>query len=547
MSRRRRKLDKVERRNDEKRQKRRRSNLRTKWIIICLGGLLGLIALTAVGSYFWFRSYLGSEELRELAEQQLGGRFDAKVKLSEQTWNGSEVRVDDLTLRGNGKLEAIDVSGLDATFDFDQLWSRRVQVDALNLNQLKLTFDQRSDSTGDAAAVAPAPQGAAKPSTSEPPSNPGFFSRFAPKEFKIDEIKVGRAKLLVRSDLGDYVLDQTRATISPFPGQDEARRITLGGGRLKLPTGPFPELDLVNASMRVSPGVVFISQAAFRYGDRGTLDLSGEWDRVAGNWNIEGSGDVIDTDELLPAVWHDSVAGTVRFNVSANHKKGDDTDWKGDVEISKGVLQNLGFLDTLAAYTGKTQFRSPSFEEANFRFQQKGDQLRLHHLNFYSRNLARVEGEIRIQDGLIDGQLMVGIPPGTLSFIPGAETKVFLATNNQGRFGWLWAPVRITGKDGTWTEDLTRRLMDAAGERLFELVPETGEKVLKFTQKSAREILRDPVKGGLDTIRDGSKLLEDTVGGGLGSGLGIIGGGIFPPSPPEPSPDEKDKDSSPQE
>jgi hypothetical protein len=70
-------------------------------------------------------------------------------------------------------------------------------------------------------------------------------------------------------------------------------------------------------------------------------------------------------------------------------------------------------------------------------------------------------------------------------------------------------------------EDLTDRLIEAAGLRMFEQIPETGEKVMKFTQSLLGEPSTKTIDKGVKIIEEGSKAVRD-VSGILG---GILGGG----------------------
>ena len=99
----------------------------------------------------------------------------------------------------------------------------------------------------------------------------------------------------------------------------------------------------------------------------------------------------------------------------------------------------------------------------------------------------------------------MGLVPGTLANIPGAETHVF----KPGPHGLLWAPLRITGTIDNPKEDLTDRLIEAAGLRMFEKLPETGEQVLKFTRNALGETPSHVVEKGRVIIDQGGKVIEE--------------------------------------
>jgi hypothetical protein len=98
--------------------------------------------------------------------------------------------------------------------------------------------------------------------------------------------------------------------------------------------------------------------------------------------------------------------------------------------------------------------------------------------------------------------------------------------------------LRITGTLDHPAEDLTERLQSAAGQRMFEIIPETGEKVLKFTRSMLGESPTKTIDDGVKLIEDGTKTMR-----GVANGLidGILGGGNPPPQPPRELPEESPK------
>jgi hypothetical protein len=134
-----------------------------------------------------------------------------------------------------------------------------------------------------------------------------------------------------------------------------------------------------------------------------------------------------------------------------------------------------------------------------------------------SEGLVRLEGDIHIRGRDLDGNFNLGLAPGTLVSIPGAETRVF----SPGPHGLLWTPLRITGTLDDPKEDLTDRLIAAAGLRMFEVIPETGEKVIRFTRSVVKDAPGKVIDQGGRILEKGSDIVND-VGGVLD---GILGGG----------------------
>jgi hypothetical protein len=161
----------------------------------------------------------------------------------------------------------------------------------------------------------------------------------------------------------------------------------------------------------------------------------------------------------------------------------------------------------LGAYTDRTvQFRNLVCDTASCQYRKEGDRINLTGIKIRSRSLLGVEGTLDITGEQLDGHLMVGVSRETLSGIPGAETKVFTIE----RDGLVWTPVRITGTFDKINEDLTDRLVDAAGARILEKLRDLD--TLRQTIESL-----DPGKLRDGVLDQGGKIIEE--GGKLIDGI----------------------------
>jgi len=149
-----------------------------------------------------------------------------------------------------------------------------------------------------------------------------------------------------------------------------------------------------------------------------------------------------------------------------------------------------------------------TLSEAHTRWQWKKDEISLTELVLASEGLVRLEGGIDIRGKRIDGVFRLGLAPGTLATIPGAETDVFVA----GERGLLWTTLRITGTLNDPKEDLTDRLIAAAGLRMFDQIPETGEKVIKFSQAVLGDHSSKTIEKGVKILEKGSKTVREVSG-----------------------------------
>jgi hypothetical protein len=173
-------------------------------------------------------------------------------------------------------------------------------------------------------------------------------------------------------------------------------------------------------------------------------------------------------------------------------------------------------LDALAAYADTRRFRIIQLSDARTKWRYSDGAYVFTDFVMASEGLIRLEGDFSIKGKAIDGLFRLGLVPGTLASIPGAERDVFLP----GERGLLWAPIRITGTLDDPKEDLTDRLMMAAGMRMFDVIPESGEKVFKFTKSVLGESPDKVIDRGLKVIDEGERVIEsaeDVIKGILGN------------------------------
>lgn len=330
---------------------------------------------------------------------------------------------------------------------------------------------------------------------------------------------------------GDFSWDGVR--LQTEPGNQATKLIELSGGRLQTPFSWVQRLDLKEGVLAVSSEGLEVVSSSWSGREIERLELSGLFhgEQKA----LLGSFEGLEMSVLLPEKWLDVVGGRLFGEVDWSQGAGGNQEvLKGRLAIEDGVLQSFPFLDRLAAYAGTARMKRLSFEKAMVNFRKEGERLMIEDLVLFDEGLLCVEGELLVEGRALSGQLQVGVPPGLLAHIPGAEEKVFLP----GKQGLRWAPVQISG---TWErprEDLSERMIRAAGERMFELIPETGQWALRYTDEALDQgtalllegqefMLEEGGQAVQEVIEQGSGVVEEGVKTGFGilNGLnGILGG-----------------------
>ncbi len=259
----------------------------------------------------------------------------------------------------------------------------------------------------------------------------------------------------------------------------------------------LPELRLNEVLARHQDDAVFVTSAQFAMFDNGVLDVVGEWQEDSGDYVFQGAAKGIKCADLLNEDWSKRLMGDVLLDFAMKSHPEDGPRVDGQLEIRDGVLTALPLLDSLSAYADTQRFRTLTLHEARADWAYAGGKWVFTNIRLTSEGLVRLQGTLVIgEEGELDGSFRIGLAPGTLSRIPGAETVVF----QPGDHGLQWANLRISGTLEKPREDLSDRLLMAAGMRMLEILPETGERVLKNTRTLLGELPQNAVERAAELI-----------------------------------------------
>lgn len=489
------------------------------WLLKGGAVLCGLVIIALVGGYFWVKSYLRSDAFREELSRQVGGAAGGTAEFAPLGWQGSVMDSDRLTLQSQ-RAGNWEVEGLEAELDLGGIWARVWLIPRIDLASARSEWDLRK-----------------KPGTAEPAQAAASGGRKAEKESSSSGLLPNRAEVreVTVSDYegeivttgGSYQWERMRLAYEPGTSQAEAV-VTLRNGRVTTPMAWLGRMKLGAASLRARAGRVNLLESDWTLMERGELELSGHWED--GEWLLEGAVADLTCADLLPVDWQKKIRGEVKGDFVVEDSANESLVVTGSVALTDGVVSSLAFLDRLAAYAGSSSLQRLTFEEAHSDFRWQADGWQLTNLVLSDEGMLRVEGRFRVEGETIDGNLRVGVPPGLLAHIPGAEEKVFLP----GEKGLLWTPVRVTGTLSAPKEDLSGRMIQAAGERMFEMIPETGQWALKFGGQAMDQgtamllenqglILEEGQKAVEEVIQQGGDVVEEGVKAGFGILDGLLG------------------------
>lgn len=486
-----------------RRSRKRRAAGERRWLGKAAVCLLVLAVLGLGASYGLLRRYLHSDAFRMFLSAEAGKAAGVTGEFAPFDWQGLAVDTESFEARGAGPVTGLRADGLHTEIGLGGVRRGVWEILGSNVRRLEVSVDARK------GPDAPPPLRTG-PGAAKRPRPAGWF----PKEVELQGIDV--RELVAKVILTEGLATASGMNVHVEPaGARGAYRAEIEGGTIRLPFGTVPELRLDRARLRYQDGRVFLTEATVAAWDSGRIRGTGEWDTASRQFFVEGDVTGAKCENVLSSDWSKRLTGEVTSTFTSNNRPGF-PQADGRLTIQNGVLTALPLLDALAAYADTRRFRVLTLNEARTEWRWKEGELVLTDLVLASEGLMRIEGGMTLRGREMDGVFRLGLAPGTLATIPGAETDVFAP----GERGLLWTTLRITGTLDDPKEDLTNRLIAAAGLRMFEQLPETGEQVLKFT----RSLLGEPSSKMIEksgkiidetrkTVRDISGILDGILGG----------------------------------
>lgn len=482
------------------------------------------VFLTAGCTYFLLHSYLRGDKFRVLINQLVGDVIGANVEFNSLEWKGVKVRTDGFRAEGSGSLRSAYATDLTANMRLLHLFSGEWFIENLQIAELYAHLDVSKDQVGSGTATRSKSD---QPLHSENSGEKGFLWAMLPDRSSLQSLEVSKLRLKVRTRSGAVELTDGLLSATEGRSQKHSHDFMLSDALIHTPWFADP-IHLDSAKGRYVDERLSLHQSSSRIFGNGQLSLSGQLDKGGYEWFgiLEG----VDVEELIAEDWKKRLSGILRTEFNLQSKQ-NGFKTRGRLMLNNGVLTALPVLDRIAAYTNTNRFRRLRLTQCQLNYKSEhavhtNDEhvrIELSDIVLVSEGLVRMMGDLVIDDGKLDGEFRVGIMPGLLAHIPGAETKVF----DHGERGLRWAPLRITGTIDSPKEDLSERILAAAGERIIELVPETGEKVLKLAQDKAVELPEAVINISGEALEQGDEVIKegvDVLREGVDSALDLIPG-----------------------
>ena len=480
----------------------------SKWLIAAVSLILVLVVAVGV-VHTMIRRYLQSDEFRIFLSDKVSESINAKGEFKQLNWDGLEVRSEGFEAEGNGQIVKLDVQGLQTEVGLGGFWRGVWEVEGFEVRQVDIELDARS-------GTPPAIQ------IEKKPKKDGLL----PSEVEVKSMRIGYLNVMALLDSGSASIKGARLEASPGSGRQNFD-VKLTGGDVTLPGEKVPKLRLEEANLKTKDGAVFITDSVAKFWDRGRIEMTGEWDPALDIRAAQGHISGVTCSEVVNEDWSKRLRGKLSTDFQVNWVK-DEPHASGHLVLTDGVLTALPILEVMEAYLDTTRFRVLTLNEAHTDWRWREGQWSIHNFVIASEGLMRLEGEMRVTGENIDGNFRLGLAPGTLARIPGAEEHVFLA----GERGLRWAPVRVTGTLKEPKHDLTDRLLKAAGRRLLEALPETAVEAILLgkgvVDHSTQKALQEGIKllGGEEGQSIDEVIQQGVEGAVEGVLKGIFGGGL---------------------
>lgn len=457
---------------------------------------LGVVSLAA--GYGLLRSYVHSDAFRKFLSVESGRALGAIVEFAPFDWNGLAVDTASFEAKGEGTITNFRASGVHSEIGLGAMTQGVWKVCNSSVNRVDvfLTLDGREWS--EEKSIAKTSRTANERKSLLPSCLP---NKLELRDLKVDE-------LAINAQLKDGLAMASGITLkieqADSRGTYEAK---IKGGIVRLPNSKLSELHLSQARLKYQASRVSLVYAHAAIPGGGNIQAAGEWDTGSSGFSLEGDASDFKCDDVFSEDWAKRLTGDVASNFIVDNRA-NKLSASGKMTITNGSLTALPVLDALAAYADTARFRTLSLSEAHTEWRWTKDEIVLNQLVLTSDGLMRLEGRLVIRGQELDGIFRLGLVPNAIAAIPGAESGVFTA----GDHGLMWTPLRISGTLANPEEDLTARLIAAAGLRLLDQIPETGEQVIKFTRSALTDPPIKTIDKGIKIIGEGGKAVESAAG-----------------------------------
>lgn len=445
---------------------------RAKRVLAWLGGIAVLFVAAWFGVKAWLVAYLHGPEFQRFVQARLGETLRAEVDCAPLRFEGFDVFCDGIKARGYEGAAFADarVEQVRARFSLRKIFARAWEIEHIDAERVAVKLD---------GSRLVGPKGKSEMRNAKAES--GWLpNRLEVAQAKVREVEIAWGDLPSSAGALRGVAVRARPVENGWDFDGEGGALVAAG---------LPPLDVATLRLRQRGTVLFVNEAKFNGRAGGSAVATGEVD-FAKALDLRARLDGIDMAPFLADDWrarlHGKMTGDIRVE-SALPGAGPPL-VSGSLRLDGARIEALPVLDQIAVFTRTAQFRQLALTRVSGDFHRDATRLEVTKLLAESEGRLRVEGGFITAQGQIDGTFQVGVPPSLLAWLPGAQERVFTTA----RDGYVWTTMRLTGPVEAPSEDLSARLVAAAGEVVLEKV--------EGVTRDAIQTGKDAVKSALDLL-----------------------------------------------
>jgi hypothetical protein len=409
-----------------------------------------LLVLVFFFCWIGFHSFIRSDSFREWLSKKVSRAIHAEGQFAELNWEGSSFRSAGFSAKGIGKskLRSLQITNLSAHLDWWQLLKGTWVIDQISADKVEAVIGKKP-------ATLPSP-------AVELPKQPSGFKLpdFLPSELRIEHLYIASANLHWETNHGETG-QFTGAKVSATQSGPDQWEIEAKGGNARH--ADYPELHVEEMHASVNQESVMIRDAKAQTAGGGEIQVMGKVaTRHQLNTRLSADFSDLEANTIMPEEWR--VGGKISGHLvyTGDLDRFEHGEIAGSIKITGAAFDMANLFATLhqlAKFGGLDEVRIDSIE-THIRYQES--ELQLSDLRASYQDQIRIEGAGSLAPDHLSGNLLLGLSPKILGWIPGAEETVF----TEQRDGLHWTTVKISGTPKQPKEDLTKRLISAFRDRM---------------------------------------------------------------------------------
>ncbi len=440
--------------------------------------LILLAVFVSVAGSLWFRSWLRSEDFRLLLNREVSHALGVEGEFGPFSWRENCLYAETYDAAGppGQGIRSLEGRQIRADFNLRSLMCGRFSIHALEVQKVNALIDPRGEfKFGDTRRQ----QDRLVAGWGKASSGGGGIGRITIHDITVQTVR----------DAPPVKLDDLRLEVE---SEGDAWFAQGSGGKLIIQDVPEIQVHSMDARC-VNDSIEILELNAVVGKDQGQIAVSGDV-VVPGESHPEGNVNLaIDFREmpvslLLHEDWRARVSGRCEgsFRVGGAVAGTRGVRAEGDLLVRNAVLEALPLLNQISAFTGTEQYRRIRLETARAHIEGGAGELFATDIFAESPSLLRVQGEMQLRERWISGRLDIGLAPEHLRWLPGSRTRVFV----EERDGYRWAEMKLSGRVESPREDLSGRLIAAAGSEILESGGEALQKGIERAVELLEEIFR---------------------------------------------------------